>query len=262
MNDPREAEQTPDAAPEPFVPEIDTGPYVDPERTIPDLMEPPADPAADQSGGIRIGETVEVPPEPPKSDKPEAPPEPSGKCEHCQRDVRQVRSEMQPSDDDKRRFRRYLQGEPRFVKEYELLGGSVRAVFRSRHTRETEAIFATLTELLSKNELGPGPAYGNPAYHLRMDRLMLAATLEKVELQSEEGQPARLLLFDPLSPNSADRPTSAQVLAVEAAAMDKLDNEALFSMLLGRLRHFEQLVGTLISRSTDPDFWPATGGTR
>lgn len=179
-------------------------------------------------------------------------------CPACGADLK-GQLDIQPSDADKTRWLRHVLGESRFTGDYELLGGTVKVRFRSRTTRENDAVFAILTEDIREGNIPETPAFASPGYMAKMNRLFLACSLANLEIKHGPNMPPSVIAYEPLDKGAlaATRVGIAEVHDKVISAM----SEGFLALLLSTHSRFEALMLTMIRHGNDPDFWkPAVDG--
>lgn len=178
-------------------------------------------------------------------------------CPHCGIPPHIASGITQPDDVDKKRWLRHLLGEERFLKEYDLVAGQdIKIQLRTRTVAENDAIMAQLADEVAAGQLSPEPPTLNPAYVLRMHRLMLAASLNRFIPKHPEVYPLVCEANYPAADkNDTRRPISR--------AYDRLLGGlpiGLLNIMVEKLRVFEGICYGLSLRGYDANFWQETGG--
>jgi hypothetical protein len=162
------------------------------------------------------------------------------------------------SEDDKLRWLRYVCGEPRYTKTFDLYGGRLKLILRSLTTEETDSIFNQLNDEVTSGKLTGVPAYASPAYIARMYRLLLTTSLARIEKLMPDKLDQPLVEIYP-EVNAENYPSGAKdghrpVAIAHDKILGKM-GEGMVAALLAAYRHLEVLITTLVRHSEQPDFW-------
>jgi len=175
-------------------------------------------------------------------------------CVYCGKSLERGLDLAVPDDEDKAAWLDCVLGGNRFTKRYSLFGGKVEITYRERILTETEAILQQLTSEVSEGALPAIAAYVNPRYNLRMNKLMLAASIKKVVFKPDSPE-TRVITFPTLT-------TTGGVAKLLDLLAEVAANEGLYSCLLARYQHFEAVCAMLVNWSNDPNFQSEAENTR
>ena len=197
---------------------------------------------------------------------PEAAPEPAAgelqltQCPACGADL-STYQERVPDAEEKGNWLRHILGEERFRKHYERLGGRLVVQLRSRTVQENDDMFVQLGREMADGRLD------NSRYMLRLNRLMLALSLERMVI--DDGGQGTSQSFPEVTtdtyPSEVQKGDTEGVSATDypvARAYDKMVEklgEGRLDALLDCLHDFEQMQTVLMRHSRDKDFWEPTG---
>lgn len=192
-----------------------------------------------------------APTEPTPADMPAAPLAPILPfCPRCGWDMRQ-KFEVEITDRDKEDFLATMLGNSRFRKEYELMGGKLKVVFRSVLAEENKLIYRQL--LLDQQE---GRVSSEAEWINQLMDYRLACSLESIT--TSKGIPLAIIPELQAVPFEADKKRPlATALEVQLAEMNKttLAQEVTRRLINLHLRQFQRLVEAMEAMTLEPSFW-------
>jgi hypothetical protein len=174
-----------------------------------------------------------------------------GNCPHCGGNLGQP-SDLQPTDQEKHNFIRYVCGMDRFFKDYEFMGGKVKVRMQTRQVRETDAAMAILRDLCNRKVIPDMPISINESYVYNMQRLFVSVCLVSV---SFDGAPIRIP-----APISSIEEDLEQAIKTRHKELSGSVSDALMAVLLHAQREFDRLVNMMTTRANDSDFYTPTAG--
>lgn len=187
-------------------------------------------------------------------------------CPHCSWPL-DVEDTIEPSTGDKQAFLQSILGEIPYVREYDLLGGALRATFRTLTVREADAVFSH-----AHHELKTGKITNNEDFFERVNRLRLFLQLRRLTGagQFDHGMPDGLT--PDTNPHAAQHwqaePLPAPFETGEEPLFDQIEavintqvikTETVARVIRNALAQFNRLVAKLEALCDNPDFWNETG---
>jgi hypothetical protein len=171
-------------------------------------------------------------------------------CPRCGWDMRQ-KFEVEITDRDKEDFLATMLGNSRFRKEYELMGGKLKVVFRSVLAEENKLIYRQLLIDQQESRVSSEAEWVNQLMDYR-----LVCSLESIT--TGKGIPLAILpeLKDVVFEADKKRPL-ATPLEAQLAELNKtsLSQEVTRRLINLHLRQFQRLVEAMEAMTLEPSFW-------
>ena len=225
--------------------------------------------------GIRVDETRPAPaaqlpepakPTPPEAAKPVEPVSAAGqtihRCPNCTWPI--AVDPIEVTDDDKTRWLRSILGGTPFVKEYPLMGGMFKLVFRTRTVATNVKIYDQLAREIKEGKIVSSElSTGISLYNFRARKLQFAASIKSasglaVDLPEVPGKEDMLKL--PLQPEvkaMVEKRFAAgdHAVAIWHDALFSVWTEHTYMMAFKEFETFERTCLRLVEASNCPDFW-------
>ena len=171
-----------------------------------------------------------------------------------------VKGDVLPTDDDKTRWLRHVLGEDRFRWEASLFDGLLEITFRTRLTCENDVILTKLSREVASGKVPSTANYASPAYITALHTYMMLFSIERIAKQGEETDVQEYPAVTTEKYNLKDSNDSLSYIDTARDTILGRMNEGMMGVLMQAHRRFEAVVGVLLRRSSDPDFWnPAVG---
>ena len=109
------------------------------------------------------------------------------------------------------------------------------------------------------------PYFSSPAYVARLNRLMLATSLQRIRKVSADADKAPDDITDYPEVTEKTYPVGKDMVTPVGRAHETIlqgMDESMVAVLMTLLRRFDALTGTLVNRSSDPDFWTPADAER
>jgi hypothetical protein len=274
----RNPEPPPEAAPTPVYNDPPPASVDDVVAAMPERLKPP--PGAQVAGmsGIAPFVTGQIPkppqggqaapaPPPPETD-PEPQPEtdplpeegaggelPITRCPRCLWNMSHS-FEANPTEEDRVAFVATILGTDRFRKQYSLLGGKFRVMFRSLTSDETDLVFRQMRlDQLRMEILGDADYFG------RLNVYRLACMVEKIS----QGDGTIIADVPPIMDIPYDSPEFGQpeqtrlIPMVEWFNSEVCKTESLRRIVAQKHREFQRILEALEAQTSDPSFWTEIG---
>lgn len=175
-------------------------------------------------------------------------------CPNCDFDLAKT-DPVEPTREDKLNFLVALEGMTRFRKEYPLLDGNYRVIFRQPTTAESHTVFEQLS-----SEFQDGTLTEQGAYFAQVLNYRLVLSLEAIE--TPKGRRAVPLLEDVVvdapKPGAPKKTALPELYAYLRESV--LPNEAMFHIVIKAFQDFQRIVDRMEANWNNPDFYKGISG--